>query len=529
MLNGDNGEPRAIEVGPAILVLTMQANHLYDLISSAAPETGRPFAHLADGGYLTYRDLIAASGRFASALRGLGVVAGDRVAVQIEKSVDALALYIACLRCAAIFMPLNTAYTTSEIGYFIADADPALFVCDPARLDACRAALAPASIPIITLGDAGDGGLADFARGCSAAFDNAPAGPDAPAAILYTSGTTGRPKGAVLSHHNLAANAVTLARHWAFTSKDILIHALPVYHAHGLFVATNVTLVSGASLLFFPKFEPREIIAALPRATVMMGVPTHYTRLLEERALNRACAANIRLFISGSAPLRPETHHAWQVRTGHAILERYGMTETNMNASNPYEGPRVPGSVGPPLPGVEIRIADPETGAVLANGLEGMVEVRGPNVFAGYWRRPEKTAEDFRADGFFVTGDIGRFDAAGYLYLVGRAKDMIITGGLNVYPRDIEAEIDAIPDVVESAVIGLPHDDFGEAVTAVIVPREGSALTEADILPALEGRLAKFKRPKKVVFVDHLPRNAMGKVQKNLLREAFANLYASSP
>lgn len=516
-----------VEAASAVSVETMQGNHLYDLICSATPEPDRLFAVLIDGRRLTYRELKEVSGRFAAALRRLGVGVGDRVAVQVEKSVEALALYIACLRCGAIFAPLNNAYTIAEIGYFLADADPALFVCDPARLDAPGTPLAHAPFPIVTLGAAGDGSLADLARECSAEFDNAQAGPDAPAAILYTSGTTGRSKGAVLTHLNLAANAVTLARIWAFTRNDVLIHALPIFHSHGLFVATNVTLVSGASLLFFPKFEPRETIAALPRATVMMGVPTHYTRLLQEPGLDRASTAKMRLFISGSAPLRPETHHEWQARTGHAILERYGMTETNMNASNPYEGPRMPGSVGRPLPDVEIRIVDPETGAPVGSGVAGMVEVRGPNVFKGYWRRPEKTAEEFRADGFFVTGDVGRFDAGGYLYLVGRAKDLIITGGLNVYPREIETEIDAMPGVVESAVIGLPHDDFGEAVTAIIVPRAGVALSEADILPVLEGRLAKFKRPKKVIFVDRLPRNAMGKVQKNLLRENFANLYNS--
>ena len=523
-----DGDGRALGSGRALSTQTMQGNHLFDLIRSAAPEPDRPFARLADGRRVTYRDLMAASGRFAGALRRLGVGVGDRVAVQVEKSVDALALYLACLRCGAIFSPLNTAYTNAEIGYFLADADPALFVCDPGRLDACRAHLSPAPFPIVTLGAAGDGGLAERARDCSAEFEDATAGPDAPAAILYTSGTTGRSKGAVMTHRNLAANAVTLARLWAFTRNDRLIHALPIYHSHGLFVATNVTLFSGASLLFFPKFEPGEIIAALPHATVMMGVPTHYTRLLQESDLDRAAVTKMRLFISGSAPLRPETHHAWQARTGHAILERYGMTETNMNASNPYEGPRTPGSVGLPLPDVEIRIVDPETGAPAGNGVAGMVEVRGPNVFKGYWRRPEKTIEEFRADGFFVTGDIGRFDAAGYLYLVGRAKDLIITGGLNVYPREIEAEIDAMPNVAESAVIGLPHDDFGEAVTAIIVPCTGVTLSDADILPALEDRLAKFKRPKKIVFVDSLPRNAMGKVQKNLLRETFANLYVSA-
>lgn len=504
----------------------MGENHLYDLLRSGAPEPDRPFACMVDGRRLTYRDLTILSGRFANAMRTLGVSFSDRVAVQVEKSVEALALYLACLRCGAIFVPLNTAYTEAEIQYFLSDSEPALFVCDPARVALYRGRFASPSYAITTLGVRDDGALAALARDMSPDFDNAPATADVSAAILYTSGTTGRSKGAVLTHGNLASNALTLAKLWAFTPDDILIHALPIYHSHGLFVATNVTLISGGSLLFFPKFDPRAIIPALPHATAMMGVPTHYTRLLQESGLNPDCTRNIRLFISGSAPLLPETHHAWRARTGHAILERYGLTETNMNTSNPFHGLRAPGSVGPPLPGVEIRVTDLETGASVNDGGAGMIEVRGPNVFAGYWRRPEKTAEDFRADGFFVTGDIGRFDENHYLHIVGRAKDMIITGGLNVYPREIEAEIDAIPDVVESAVIGLPHEDFGEAVTAIIVARGGCAMTETNVLQALAGKLAGFKQPKKVIFLDQLPRNAMGKVQKNLLRETFASHYA---
>lgn len=504
----------------------MSKNHLYDLLQSGAPEPDRPFARLDDGRRLTYRDLTILSGRLANAMRALGVSFGDRVAVQVEKSVEALALYIACLRCGAIFVPLNTAYTEAEIRYFLSDSAPSIIVCDPARVAHYETHFASPSYAITTLGVHDDGALAVLARDMPAVFDNAPATADVPAAILYTSGTTGRSKGAVLTHGNLASNALTLAMLWAFTPEDILIHVLPIYHSHGLFVAINVAMVSGASLLFFAKFDPRAIIPALPHATAMMGVPTHYTRLLQEPDLNPDRTRNIRLFISGSAPLLPETHHAWRARTGHAILERYGLTETNMNASNPCHGLRMPGSVGPPLPGVEIRVTDLETGTPVSDGEAGMIEVRGPNVFAGYWRRPEKTAEDFRADGFFVTGDIGRFDENHYLHIVGRAKDLIITGGLNVYPREIEAEIDAIPDVAESAVIGLPHEDFGEAVTAVIVARDGGAMTEAEVMRALAGKLAGFKQPKKVIFLDQLPRNAMGKVQKNLLRETFASLYA---
>jgi malonyl-CoA/methylmalonyl-CoA synthetase len=330
----------------------------------------------------------------------------------------------------------------------------------------------------------------------------------------------------MLSHGNLAANALTLRECWRFTSDDVLIHALPIYHAHGLFVATHVVLLAGASMIFQTQFRPADVLVATRDATVLMGVPTFYTRLLQEEGLDCASVRNMRLFISGSAPLLAETHNAWRARTGHAILERYGMTETGMNTSNPYEGERVAGTVGFPLPDVELRVTDPETGAPRGVDAIGMIEVRGPNVFSAYWRRPEKTAEEFRADGFFITGDIGKIDARGYVHLVGRARDLIITGGLNVYPKEIETEIDLVPGVVESAVIGLPHPDLGEAVTAVVVPRAGADLSESDLFAALGTRLAKFKIPKKVIFLPELPRNAMGKVQKNVLRARFAALHS---
>jgi malonyl-CoA/methylmalonyl-CoA synthetase len=416
------------------------------------------------------------------------------------------------------------------VEYFLGDAEPRVFVCDPARRDALAALANKAGAKIETLGvatrpDSPDGSLAERAARMAAGFEDVARGPDDLAAILYTSGTTGRSKGAMLSHENLASNARTLVREWRFTDQDVLIHALPIFHTHGLFVAINVVLLSGASMFFLSRFEPDRILALMPRATAMMGVPTFYVRLLQHADLSRERTAGMRLFVSGSAPLLAETHREWEARTGHRILERYGMTETNMNTSNPYDGERVAGTVGFPLPDVELRVADPETGRVLGAGEVGMIEVRGPNVFKGYWRMPDKTASEFRPDGFFITGDLGLVDERGYVHIVGRGKDLIITGGFNVYPKEVETEIDSLPGVVESAVIGVPHPDFGEGVTAVVVPRAGTTLTQAEIMRALEPRLAKFKQPKHVAFVKELPRNTMGKVQKNVLRETFGSLY----
>jgi malonyl-CoA/methylmalonyl-CoA synthetase len=347
------------------------------------------------------------------------------------------------------------------------------------------------------------------------------------AAILYTSGTTGRSKGAMLTQANLVSNARTLAAQWQFSAEDVLLHALPIFHIHGLFVAINITLAAGSSMIFLPRFDTGLVLQHLAHASVMMGVPTFYVRLLKDPRLDRAVTAHCRLFISGSAPLLSDTHREWAERTGHRLLERYGMSETGMNTSNPYAGERVPGSVGLPLPGVSLRITDLASGATLPSGEAGMIEVKGPNVFAGYWRQPEKTRADFRDDGFFVTGDLGRIDARGYLFIIGRSKDVVISGGYNIYPKEIETELDALPGVFESAVIGLPHPDFGEGVTAVIVRSEGAhEPTDAQALSALRQRLAAYKLPKRIIFVDQLPRNTMGKVQKNLLREQYAGLYA---
>ncbi|MEO5615894.1 MAG: malonyl-CoA synthase [Cypionkella sp.] len=502
----------------------MNAN-LFDILARSITDAGATAIETLDGARISYGDLVARTGRMANALVALGVKPDDRVAVQVEKSVEAIILYLATARAGAVFLPLNTGYTAAEIAYFIGDAEPSLFVCDPARAADLTQAAEQAGARMVTLDAKGKGSLSDAAASAPSGFDTALRDKDDLAALLYTSGTTGRSKGAMLTHGNLVSNALTLREAWRYTDKDVLIHALPIFHTHGLFVATNVTLFSGASMILLPKFDPERVFDLMARATVLMGVPTFYVRLLEEDRLNAGATAHMRLFVSGSAPLLAETHRAWRARSGHSILERYGMTETNMNTSNPYDGARVAGTVGLALPGTEVIVTDPESGVELPRGEIGMIEVRGANVFKGYWRMPEKTAAELRANGFFITGDLGRIDDNGYVDISGRGKDLIITGGYNVYPKEIEAEIDEIPGVLESAVIGLAHKDFGEAVTAVVVPTGTPSLTEAAIVAALEGRLARFKQPKRVIFTDELPRNTMGKVQKNLLRAQYAGLY----
>jgi malonyl-CoA/methylmalonyl-CoA synthetase len=497
-------------------------NHLLDrLFARADPDAP---ALVGEFGDLSHGDLRLAVERYANALVDLGVAPGDRVAVQVEKSAANLLVYLASIHVGAVYLPLNTAYTLTELAYFLTDAAPALVVCDPAMRDAVAAIAGNARVE--TLDAAGEGSLAERAATARGGLGPVPRGPDDLAAICYTSGTTGRSKGAMLSHGNLASNADTLCELWRFTADDVLIHALPIYHVHGLFVATNVALISGASMVLQARFDPAAVLAAMPSATALMGVPTFYTRLLAQPGLNRDGVANMRLFISGSAPLLAQTHHDWSERTGHAILERYGMTETGMNTSNPYDGDRIAGTVGMPLPGVDLRLMDGD--AEVATGDVGMIEVRGPNVLSGYWRNAEKTTEAFRPDGFFITGDLGQRDARGYISIVGRDKDLIITGGLNVYPKEVEGEIDALPGVVESAVIGLPHDDLGEAVTAIVAGDPASRPSEAAVVSALKDRLARFKQPRRVIFVDELPRNAMGKVRKALLRQEHADLYRGS-
>ena len=507
-------------------------NHLFDLIRSRMPAADAPFATLDDGRFYRYSDMLDVSARFANVLLKLGVKPGDRIAVQVEKSIEALMLYLGTVRAGAVFLPLNTAYTPAEIEYFLGDAEPAVFVCDPAKAEALKPYAEKAGAKLETLGvwrshDVSAGTLADKGLEASTAFTDVSRGPDDLAAILYTSGTTGRSKGAMLSHDNLASNALSLVDYWRFSKDDVLLHALPIFHTHGLFVATNTILLAGGSMTLLPKFDPDQIFKYLPQATSMMGVPTFYVRLLQDARLTKEATKHMRLFVSGSAPLLAETHRAWRERTGPAILERYGMTETNMNTSNPYEGERVAGTVGFPLPGVSARVTDPETAEELARDEIGMIEVKGPNVFKGYWRNPEKTKAEFREDGFFITGDLGKIDPAGYVHIVGRGKDLIITGGYNVYPKEVEAEIDEMEGVIESAVIGCPHPDFGEGVTAVVVAKPGAAITAKSIAALLEQRLAKFKQPKQVFVVDDLPRNTMGKVQKNLLREQYKDIFAA--
>jgi malonyl-CoA/methylmalonyl-CoA synthetase len=495
-------------------------SYLFDQFAARVPGPERPFITTSGGRVLSYGGLLALSARLAHALVAFGVKPGDRVAVQVDKSPEAIALYLACLRAGAVYLPLNTAYTRAEIEYFVGDAEPALFVCAPGKEDIV------AGVAVATLGtDGRTGSLLDRAAAQSETFNDVARNRDDLAAILYTSGTTGRSKGAMLSHGNLASNGEALAHAWRYSDKDVLLHALPIYHTHGLFVATNVTLLAGAAMIFLPKLDADEMFRLMPQATVMMGVPTFYTRLLADARLTQDAVNHMRLFVSGSAPLLAETHREWNERTGHAILERYGMTETNMNTSNPYEGPRVPGTVGRPLPGVDVRITDPASGKALPQGEIGMIEVKGPNVFSGYWRMPEKTKAEFTADGFFITSDLGVIDDKGYVSIVGRGKDLVISGGFNVYPKEVEEEIDALSGVVESAVIGVAHPDFGEGVTAVVVKKKDATLAEKDVQTALKERLAAYKLPKRVLFVDDLPRNAMGKVQKALLRETYRNLY----
>ena len=479
-----------------------------------------------DGQVHSYADLEAASGRFSRLLMDLGVAPGDRVAVQVEKSAEALFLYLACLRAGAIYLPLNTAYTPAEIAYFLGDAEPKVFVCTPAAEAALRDTVAAAEVAhLLTLGQAGDGSLIEAARGLVPETGCAEAEADDIAAILYTSGTTGRSKGAMLSHGNLSSNAAALHRIWGFQPGDVLLHTLPLFHVHGLFVASNTALLNGSKILLLPRFDVEEILRRLPEATVFMGVPTFYTRLLAAPGFGAEACRNIRLFVSGSAPLLTETFEAFRARSGHTILERYGMTEAGMITSNPYKGGRRAGTVGLPLPEVEVRIRA-EDGAEIPTGEIGVLELKGPNVFKGYWRNPDKTAEEFRADGYFVSGDLARIDERGYVHIVGRAKDLIISGGYNVYPKEIEQAIDELEGVLESAVIGLPHPDFGEAVAAVVVPADGEPPREEEVIAQLKAGLAGFKVPKRVFLADCLPRNAMGKVQKNQLRETYKETFA---
>ena len=499
-------------------------NNLYALLRHKfTPMEDRVFLH-TPGGVWTYQDMDRLCGCFARAFLDMGVCAADRIVVQVEKSAAALAVYLACLRIGAVYIPLNTSYRLREVEFFLTDANPALFICTPENYEQYQPLVRQAGIRLHhALGTNDSAYLWSQVKdldGCEAIADAAETDI---AAMLYTSGTTGRPKGAMLSHGNLSANAVTLHHYWGFGSTDVLLHALPVYHVHGLFVALHCAMLSACRVLFLPAFNVDQIFTCLPHATVMMGVPTYYTRLLAREEFNAALCSNIRIFISGSAPLLPQTFDTFQQRTGQRILERYGMTETGMIASNPLQGERIAGTVGFPLPGIEVRITG-DNAEILPDGEIGTVEVRGPNVFNGYWKRPELGAEVFREDGFFITGDLGHLDK-GRLTLAGRGKDLIISGGLNIYPREIEICLDDLPGIRESAVIGVPHPDYGEAVVAVVVTETGTRLAEHQIIDGIKSDLAGFKQPKRVFTVDELPRNAMGKVEKNVLRERYKDVF----
>ena len=505
----------------------MSDNLFQTFLDRFPADKSRTFLIERDGTERSFAWLLDRTGRYAAVLASHGVVKGDRVAAQVDKSSDVIALYLACLQLGAIHLPLNTAYTGDEIAYFLGDAAPRVFVCRPAHIDAAQTLGAQNNVgAVLSLGANGDGSLNDEAATATPITDIVSADKDDVAAILYTSGTTGRSKGAMLTHNNLGSNAKTLHAAWGFKPGDTLLHALPLFHTHGLFVAINIMLMNGGKVILLPKFDADDVIERLPQSTVLMGVPTFYTRLLSHPQFDKDVTANMRLFVSGSAPLLAETHDAFFERTGHKILERYGMTETCMNTSNPLDGERRPGAVGPTLPGIEARVCDKD-GNVLGAGEIGVLEVRGPNVFKGYWQMPEKTASEFRTDGFFITGDLATIGEDGYVTIVGRDKDLIISGGFNVYPKEVEEVIAEYDEVEEVAIFGLPHPDFGEAVAGVIVAANGSQADTDEIIKRTQDKLAKFKVPKRIWVIKELPRNTMGKIQKAQLRKQYADTFTS--
>ena len=500
-------------------------NPLFDTLFGRHQGQATPFLETPEGKVITHGAFLDLAAQYAHVLVELGVKPGDRVAVQIGKSPQALAVYAACVQAGIVFLPLNTAYTPDEVSYFVENSGARVLLCDGKRSEAL-AQIAVASGAILeTMDNDGSGSFATKAASMASVFPTVERSEEDLAAFLYTSGTTGRSKGAMLDQANLLSNCKALTKEWGFTSDDVLLHALPIFHTHGLFVATNIALLAGSKVFFMPKFDLDMIIKQMPNATTMMGVPTFYTRLLEDARFTKDLAQHMRLFISGSAPLLAETHVQFEQRTGHRILERYGMTETNMNTSNPYNGERRAGTVGFPLPGVEVKITDSTTGATLPQGEIGEIEVRGPNVFKGYWQMPEKTAEELRENGFFITGDLGQIDEDGYLHIVGRNKDLIISGGYNIYPKEIELLLDAEDGVLESAVVGVPHPDFGETVLGILVAKPGAELELNAIKESIATSLARFKHPQKLVVVPELPRNTMGKVQKKALREEYKDLF----
>jgi len=498
-------------------------DNMYQLFQSRFPGDGSQIALTCDGQNYSFLEIDESASRYANCLYQLNLKKGDRIAVQVEKSPQNLFLYLGCLKAGIIYLPLNTAYKSAELAYFIDDAEPALVVCDPANLDEITAlASHQAARPLVySMDQSGEGSFYAEAQQCTTTADTCACSPSDIAVILYTSGTTGQPKGAMITHGNLVTNALELHQAWGWQAGDVMLHALPIFHVHGLFLGCHLPLLNGSKIILLSRFNAESILSHLPHATVYMGVPTHYTRLLADAALTMDLCKNMRLFTSGSAPLLEKTFHEFEARTGHRILERYGMTETGMNTSNPLDGERKPGTVGQALKGVTTRIVDAGTNPVPI-GVTGQLEVKGDNVFPGYWRMEEKTAEEFTRDDFFKTGDLATIDADGYISIVGRSKDLIITGGLNVYPKEVEMAIDRIPGIRESAVIGLSHEDFGEAVTAILVADENEQSLHPDIIiKLLKEKLANFKVPKQIYFVTDLPRNTMGKVQKNILREQF--------
>jgi len=503
-------------------------NTLYNELFGIHAGKEIPFLIRPDGTVITYEKFLRLGIQFAHALTNLGISSGDRLLVHVEKSPEVLALYAACIQSGIVFVPLNPAYTIDELSYFIADSQPSLVVCDASNLHLISPLAVKMGFKLETLNQDASGSLSEKGHDNPHDFPTVSRTMDDLATILYTSGTTGQPKGAMHTQGNLLSNGRILRDLWQFDTSDVLLHALPIFHSHGLFVATNVSLLAGGSMILLPGFDIDEIIRLIPQSTVMMGVPTFYSRLLDSPRFTKDLTKEMRLFVSGSAPLLAETHVQFEKRTGHRILERYGLTETSMNTSNPYEGERRPGTVGFPLPGIEVKITDPTSGKPIPAGEIGQIEVRGPNVCKGYWKKPTKTTAEFRPDGFFITGDLGRFDSQGYIHIEGRNKDLIISGGFNIYPKEIELLLDGQTVVLESAVIGVPHDDFGEVAVGLIVPSNEVNPDVDQIRSVMSTSLARYKIPKKILIVDSLPRNTMGKVQKNLLRDKFRNLFQNN-
>ena len=502
-------------------------NPLYDNLFGVHLKNDAPFLYLLDGQIITYRKFLVKSAKIANTLTEMGLKPGDCVAIQVEKSPEMLNIYAACAQAGLVFLPLNPSYTVDELKYFIENSEARLIICDQKNKKDLKIIAENLNIFIETLNNNSTGSIIDKTNSVPEYFKTVARSKTDLAALLYTSGTTGKSKGAMLTQANLLSNGNVLMSEWQFSKNDVLLHALPLFHTHGLFVATNVILAAGGSIMFLPKFNLDEIIKQLPKCSAMMGVPTFYTRLLADHRFNKKLVEHMRLFVSGSAPLLSETHIQFEKITGHRILERYGMTETNMNTSNPYNGERRAGTVGQPLPGVDLKIADPETGKELSAGQIGQIEVRGPNVFNGYWKMPKKTKAELRENGFFITGDLGKIDKDGYVHILGRDKDLIISGGYNIYPKELEEILDDQDGVLESAVIGVPHIDFGETPIAIIVQETKMTADLIAINNNLTKSLARYKHPKKIILVDELPRNTMGKVQKNILRNEYKDLFTN--